>query len=319
MSSGVSNNEMQDLLTLALADEKFCKELFQFWTPDIKRVPMHVWLRLLNEMRDVLVQKSSGCWVWYHRQLKETSENHLFIPEEIAKFREYLGLYFSDQIDPEVQQKQLITRQPITLNEELVWYSSCLINTRRCIEGSCHLVEGGLLKQACRELCSLENVYARICSGEGFEVVRYLYLLREKMLAGGYDETCFMWFCCHEEATTVYHYLRWVQQDMNRLIMNGGLRTLISPREQPLVSQVFKDAATLLQRLRRNSSKEILYFGRTLGRNASEFSACVMNLQGHSNSVTSVCLSPDGRQIVSGLSDNTVKIWDATSGACVST
>ena len=29
MSSGVSNNEMQDLLTLALADEKFCKELFQ--------------------------------------------------------------------------------------------------------------------------------------------------------------------------------------------------------------------------------------------------------------------------------------------------
>ena len=81
---------------------------------------------------------------------------------------------------------------------------------------------------------------------------------------------------------------------------------------------MFKDAATLLQRLRRNSSKEILYFGRTLGRNASEFSACVMNLQGHSSSVKSVCFSSDGRQIVSGSEDHTVKIWDATSGAFVS-
>ena len=37
-------------------------------------------------------------------------------------------------------------------------------------------------------------------------------------------------------------------------------------------------------------------------------------LTGHSNWVTSVAYSPDGRHIVSGSNDRTVKIWDAQSG-----
>ena len=37
-------------------------------------------------------------------------------------------------------------------------------------------------------------------------------------------------------------------------------------------------------------------------------------LRGHSGDVTSVAYSPDGKHIVSGSRDNTVKIWDAQSG-----
>jgi WD40 repeat protein len=37
-------------------------------------------------------------------------------------------------------------------------------------------------------------------------------------------------------------------------------------------------------------------------------------LRGHSNKVTSVAYSPDGKHIVSGSFDSTVKIWDAQSG-----
>ena len=37
-------------------------------------------------------------------------------------------------------------------------------------------------------------------------------------------------------------------------------------------------------------------------------------LTGHSDSVYSVAYSPDGKHIVSGSRDNTVKIWDAQSG-----
>ena len=37
-------------------------------------------------------------------------------------------------------------------------------------------------------------------------------------------------------------------------------------------------------------------------------------LRGHSDCVTSVAYSPDGKHIVSGSRDNTVKIWDAQSG-----
>ena len=37
-------------------------------------------------------------------------------------------------------------------------------------------------------------------------------------------------------------------------------------------------------------------------------------LTGHSAAVNSVAYSPDGKQIVSGSDDNTVKVWDAQTG-----
>ncbi len=39
-----------------------------------------------------------------------------------------------------------------------------------------------------------------------------------------------------------------------------------------------------------------------------------LTLKGHTDSVYSVCFSPDGKRILSGSADNTVKVWDATSG-----
>ncbi|ETO06416.1 hypothetical protein RFI_30980, partial [Reticulomyxa filosa] len=38
------------------------------------------------------------------------------------------------------------------------------------------------------------------------------------------------------------------------------------------------------------------------------------NLKGHSDAVTSVQFSPDGNRIVSGSRDNTIRLWDASSG-----
>jgi WD40 repeat protein len=38
-------------------------------------------------------------------------------------------------------------------------------------------------------------------------------------------------------------------------------------------------------------------------------------LSGHKNDVNSVAYSPDGRIIVSGSDDNTIRIWDAHTGA----
>ena len=46
---------------------------------------------------------------------------------------------------------------------------------------------------------------------------------------------------------------------------------------------------------------------------------CMCMHLGHTDKVTTVAISPDGKYIVSGSSDNSIKVWELSSGRVVQT
>ena len=48
-------------------------------------------------------------------------------------------------------------------------------------------------------------------------------------------------------------------------------------------------------------------------------SRCLRTFEGHTSSVTSVCLSSDGHYALSGSRDNTVRLWEMGNGRCLRT
>jgi WD40 repeat protein len=49
------------------------------------------------------------------------------------------------------------------------------------------------------------------------------------------------------------------------------------------------------------------------------WSACLQTFEGHSSIVRSVIFSHDSSKLVSASDNNTIKVWDASSGACLQT
>jgi hypothetical protein len=46
---------------------------------------------------------------------------------------------------------------------------------------------------------------------------------------------------------------------------------------------------------------------------------CIRTFEGHTDGINSVCFSPDGKTVLSGSNDRTIKLWDVAAGQCIHT
>ena len=58
---------------------------------------------------------------------------------------------------------------------------------------------------------------------------------------------------------------------------------------------------------------------RCCGCGTSPAARAVRTISGHTGGVWAVAVTPDGRQVVSGASDKTLRVWDLASGETVRT
>jgi WD40 repeat protein len=79
---------------------------------------------------------------------------------------------------------------------------------------------------------------------------------------------------------------------------------------------LFSPTGSLIRQLFQHEEPKAIRIRPTLSKG---WSACLQTLEGHSSEVSSVAFSHDSTRLASASYDNTVKVWDVSSGACLQT
>ena len=169
--NGLTESELEDLLSL---DDTVLNDVYQYWTPPVRRLPPLLWIRIRSEINEYLIDRGAdGTRViyWYHRQFIEVArERYLESNEpEVIHFKmsEYfLGTWcgnkkpYVDKSGKENAVDRLVAKQPLMFDTSL---KNPIFNLRKLNELPFHLLQSQQFDKAIQEcLCNFEFLLAKL-------------------------------------------------------------------------------------------------------------------------------------------------------------
>ena len=247
---GVSDVEMEDLLSL---HDEVLDFVFQYSTPNIRRLPSHVWLRLKGALSDLLVEGDGGCLVWYHRQLKETAE--AYFSSHKRQLYGIMARYFTNTVAAEVRDSRRITKQELTVCGRSAFDAASVVNKRRCMEAGMHLLSSESdddLLSAERELCDFGVICSMIRAGYGFQLLRDVIALDQRWsLSLCNNNSSSLSTEQRQSHERVNHYRRWLGESMYYLSSQDCISNFtFSGTAQPYNSIVRADCFSFMANLK---------------------------------------------------------------------
>eukprot|EP00735_Rhodelphis_limneticus_P007106 TRINITY_DN19605_c0_g1::TRINITY_DN19605_c0_g1_i1::g.24501::m.24501 TRINITY_DN19605_c0_g1::TRINITY_DN19605_c0_g1_i1::g.24501 ORF type:complete len:856 (-),score=142.68,sp/Q149M9/NWD1_HUMAN/29.95/4e-76,NACHT/PF05729.7/3.3e-05,AAA_16/PF13191.1/6.6e+03,AAA_16/PF13191.1/0.0032,AAA_22/PF13401.1/0.0028,DUF4062/PF13271.1/0.0092,Bac_DnaA/PF00308.13/0.06,Ubiquitin_3/PF14836.1/0.17,AAA_23/PF13476.1/0.15,AAA_19/PF13245.1/0.25 TRINITY_DN19605_c0_g1_i1:97-2592(-) len=139
--SGLSNNEIEDILS---CDDVVLDDVFEWWTPPIRRVPPLLWRRLHDDLEKYFVRRGADGGIpvvqFYHRQFWEACSARYLDSVELRKSRhsaiaDYFQGVWAEKPKPYGPNGKYVAfrhvpAQPLTLNGSLA-QANCVLNLRR--------------------------------------------------------------------------------------------------------------------------------------------------------------------------------------------
>eukprot|EP01038_Epipyxis_sp_PR26KG_P004093 gene4093-5841_t len=335
---GVNDEEIEDLLSL---DDEVLNNVFQYSSAGVRRLPTHVWVRLRGELQGLIVERDAGCLVWYHRQLWEVAATR-YSDVQKKYYHTILAKYFGGIVSLAIVDDRKLTMQPLFIssipNESLNHFGSmkeifskdCMINRRRCVEATHHMLAAGMIFEIAAELCRFESICCRIKCEEGFSAVLHLAKASLDLERQERERQELMndWeIVLHDR---IKHYSRWLLQDIHRIKDFPVDCFLGSSLAQPIESVVRNDALNLykstqlinshnqLSNLESKFTKTSWTRSYPLG-SKKKFTALLNTLTSHGQGVTRSTWSPDGTRIASSSYDKLIIIWDSLTGVIMNT
>ena len=170
--NGLTEPELEDILSL---DDIVLNDVYQYWTPPIRRLPPLLWIRIRSDIGDYLIDRGAdGARVinWYHRQFIEVARERCLGAKQAVGIHSNMSEYFLgkwsdgtkksfvDKSGKKMSMDRLVPKQPLMFdaNDE-----KPIFNLRKLSELPHHLLHSNQLQTLKKEtLCNFEFLLAKV-------------------------------------------------------------------------------------------------------------------------------------------------------------